>query len=89
MAKAQRHVMAKAQLKAVAGGLRPHRCSGCQRLERRVAHLSILLGYVFASCLSDDEARTFAWGAELNVEGFLRGRHAGRDTSSEVPPIVS
>jgi len=65
-------------VRALSGGLGRGRCASCQRLERRIASLSILLGYVFMSCLSDDEALAFAQAAELNVEGFLRGRHAGR-----------
>jgi len=70
-------------LQAFSGGLSPLRCGSCQRLERRIASLSILLGYVFVSCLSDDEALAFARQAELNVEGFLRGRRAGRDETSK------
>ena len=68
-------------LQAFSGGLSPLRCGSCQRLERRIANLSILLGYVFVSCLSDTEALAFARQAELNVEGFLRGRRAGNDES--------
>jgi hypothetical protein len=89
VAKAQRRTIEKAQLKSLSGGLRrPHRCSSCQRLEHRVANLSTLLGYLFASCLNDEEARAFARGAELNVEGFLRGRQAGRGSSNDASPVV-
>jgi hypothetical protein len=70
-------------LQAFSGGLSPRRCGSCQRLERRIASLSILFGYVFVSCLSDDEALAFARQAELNVEGFLRGRRAGSDETSQ------
>jgi hypothetical protein len=66
------------RIKALSGGLSFHGCASCQRLEHRIASLSILLGYVFGCCLSDDEALAFARAAELNVEGFFRGRHAGR-----------
>jgi len=70
------------QLKALSGGIRPGRCASCQRLERRIASVSMLLGYVFVSCLSNEEAIAFARAAQLNVEGFLQGRHAGRGKNS-------
>jgi hypothetical protein len=70
------------RLKALSGGIRLGRCASCQRLERRIASVSMLIGYVFVSCLSDDEAIAFARAAELNVEGFLRGRDAGRGKNS-------
>ena len=76
---ARRATELESPLQAFSGGLSPRRCGSCQRLERRIASLSILLGYVFVSCLSDTEALAFARQAELNVEGFLRGRRAGSD----------
>lgn len=65
-------------LRVLSGAVGRKHCRSCDRLERRLGSLSVLLGYVFAYCLDDAEGVAFARDAELNVEGFLRGRHAGR-----------
>ena len=65
------------RLEVVSGRLNFRRCSRCQHLERRMAYVSELLGYLY-SVLSDLEGRELARGLELNVQAFMRGQREGR-----------